>query len=99
MQRKMIIFEWTNPLFEMVVERHDGSVPPKIERLPREVLIDLGKFSCAATLFCRKGSVSALLLPATGAIALGFLVGISIPAVGADTSTLKPTAYQQWTSH
>jgi hypothetical protein len=92
----MLIFEWATPCFEVVVERHERSMPLRVERLPREVLLDLGKFSCAVTIFCRKGSVTATLLPIAGAIVLGFLIGLTTAPLGAGTETPPP---RPWTSH
>ncbi len=98
----MLVFEWQTTRFEVVIEQHQSTAPLKVERLPGQILIDLGKFSCAATLYpatlpigCRtRRAIAASILMAS----LGFALGLHAQKIAADTSPPTVGALQPYTS-
>lgn len=98
----MLILEWETTRFEVVVEQHDATSPLKVELSGREIIIDLGKFSCAATLYNRRMQpkrTSALALAASLlAVALWFTAGLTIGGTLAGHQRLTPASLQHWTS-
>lgn len=94
----MIIWEWVTTRFEVVVEHHETAAPPKVECLPGEIVIDLGKFSCAATLFSRRMAPNRVtqlsLQAATFAVSMAFLLGLMI-----DPAEAVEWSREYWSRH
>ena len=83
----MIIGELITRWGECVIEQHETAAPFKVERLPGEIIIDLGKFSCAVALYRgtshpRRPLVMSITTTACFAVA-AFLMGLSIDPVEA----------------
>lgn len=81
-----------------MIEQHETAAPFKVERLPGEIIIDLGKFSCAVALYRgtshqrRSWTMSA---PTTACfVVAAFLLGLCI-----EPSEAVEWAARYWSRH
>lgn len=98
----MLVFEWETARFEVVVEQHNTPSSLQVERRPGEIIIDLGKFSCAATIRPAKVtprySMGCAFASAILAITAGVLLGVGMAGAEACGLNLTPAALQPFTS-
>jgi hypothetical protein len=98
-----LVFEWETTYFEVVIEQHQTSTSFRVDRSrQREVVIDLGKFSCAVIVYpaTLRPRHSARLALATSLLAatLGFTLGMGAAKIVADTTGPPREALQPFTS-